>query len=114
MSGEAPVLMVIGGAVVGRVVIAATGMVAAGMVGGGAGVGMAAGPFGMIIGGLVGLALYGLARAFDDQTTPLTIDVTQAGTCHHCGNTVYQVPDGRVVDPEGSDICTTGEEHDPK
>lgn len=38
------------------------GMSAAGMVGGGSGFGMAAGPVGAIVGGLAGLALWGVVR----------------------------------------------------
>jgi hypothetical protein len=56
--------MAAGGGAFGCLCVIASGLTAAGMVGGGAGIGMAAGPVGMIIGAIGGLALYGLIRAF--------------------------------------------------
>lgn len=50
------------GGVAGGTVIAATGLTAAGMVGGGAGIGCAAGPVGVAVGALAGLAIYGVKR----------------------------------------------------
>jgi hypothetical protein len=75
----AAVLMTAGGAVLGRVVIAVSGMVAAGMVGGGAGIGMAAGPVGAFIGGLVGLALFGVIQAVTgDSGRTITVTIEDA------------------------------------
>ena len=42
------------------------GMSAVGIIGGGAGFGFAAGPVGAVLGGLIGLAAYGVIRAVDD------------------------------------------------
>jgi hypothetical protein len=52
------------GAGAGYGIVAASGLTAAGAVGGGAGVGSAAGPVGAFIGGLAGLALFGVYRIF--------------------------------------------------
>jgi len=54
----------VAGAGAGYGLVALSGLSAAGMVGGGAGVGCAAGPVGIVVGGLAGLALYGITRAF--------------------------------------------------
>lgn len=60
---KAVVSAVVGGAA-GYGAVAATGLTAAGMVGSGAGIGTAAGPVGVVAGALIGLAGYGLYRAF--------------------------------------------------
>ena len=66
-------LTVLGGAgsVVGSGLISVSGMTAAGMVGGGSGIGMAAGPVGAIAGATVGLATYGIIKAFSDKEKEL-------------------------------------------
>ncbi len=51
------------GGAIGYGTVAATGMTAIGMVGGGGGTGMAAGPIGVVVGAVAGLALYGAHRA---------------------------------------------------
>lgn len=51
--------------------VAASGMTAAGLVGGGAGVGAAAGPVGAVAGATVGLAVYGIIKAFSDKENEL-------------------------------------------
>ena len=48
------------GSVLGATAIRMSGMVAVGMVGKGTGVGSAAGPVGAVLGGIAGLAVYGL------------------------------------------------------
>ena len=55
------------GAGLGAVAVSATGFTAAGMVGGGAGIGMAAGPLGVIAGAISGLAVYGVYKAFEPK-----------------------------------------------
>ena len=52
------------GAGAGYSAVLASGLTAVGAIGGGAGVGSAAGPIGTVIGGLVGLAAYGVYRIF--------------------------------------------------
>ena len=66
-------LTVLGGAgsIVGSGLISVSGMTAAGMVGGGSGIGMAAGPVGAIAGATVGLATYGIIKAFLDKEKEL-------------------------------------------
>ena len=59
------------GSTVASGLIAASGMTAAGMVGGGAGVGAAAGPVGAVAGATVGLAVYGIIKAFSDKENEL-------------------------------------------
>jgi hypothetical protein len=58
------------GASIGCWAVAASGMTAVGMVGGGAGVGSAAGPVGVAVGAMGGLATYGLVRAVVDLVEP--------------------------------------------
>jgi hypothetical protein len=55
------------GAVAGASAVTATGMTAVGIVGTGAGIGAAAGPVGIAVGALGGLAVYGLKKAFKKQ-----------------------------------------------
>jgi len=55
------------GAAVGLVATRLAGVSAAAMVGRGAGFGCAAGPVGMVVGGLAGLALFGLIEAICDD-----------------------------------------------
>jgi len=52
------------GAVVGGTTVAVTGMTAVGAVGAGAGIGAAAGPVGVAAGAVIGLAAYGIYKAF--------------------------------------------------
>ncbi len=52
------------GALAGGATVAVTGITAVGAVGSGAGIGAAAGPVGAAAGALVGLAAYGLYKAF--------------------------------------------------
>lgn len=52
------------GAAAGYGTVAAAGWTAAGMTGGGAGIGTADGPAGIVIGAVVGLAVYGVWRVF--------------------------------------------------
>ena len=59
------------GSIVGSGLIAVSGMTAVGMVGGGAGVGASAGPVGAIVGATVGLAVYGIVKAFEDREKEL-------------------------------------------
>ena len=59
------------GSTVASGLIAASGMTAAGMVGGGAGIGTAAGPVGAVAGATVGLAVYGIIKAFSDKENEL-------------------------------------------
>lgn len=61
------------GSTVASGLIAASGMTAAGMVGGGAGVGAAAGPVGALAGATVGLAVYGIIKAFSDKEKELDV-----------------------------------------
>ena len=61
------------GSTVASGLIAASGMTAAGMVGGGAGVGAAAGPVGAVAGATVGLAVYGIIKAFLDKEKELDV-----------------------------------------
>lgn len=61
------------GSTVASGLIAASGMTAAGMVGGGAGVGAAAGPVGAVAGATVGLAVYGIIKAFSDKEKELDV-----------------------------------------
>src|SRR5262245_12867217 len=63
-----PAVAAAGGAAVGRAVVAGTGMTAAGMVGSGSGFGAAAGPIGIAVGALAGLAVYGILRALGDMS----------------------------------------------
>ena len=59
------------GATVASGLVAASGMTAAGMVGGSAGIGAAAGPVGAIAGATMGLAVYGIIKAFSDKENEL-------------------------------------------
>ena len=52
----------VAGGVVGGVSVAMSGLSAAGAMGSGAGIGMGAGPLGVIAGGILGLAGYGIYR----------------------------------------------------
>jgi hypothetical protein len=52
------------GAVGGAATVAASGLTAVGAVTGSAGIGAAAGPVGVVIGALTGLAIYGVYRIF--------------------------------------------------
>jgi len=52
------------GGTAGYGVVTATGMTAVGAVGSGAGMGAAAGPVGIAVGAVAGLAVYGLYRVF--------------------------------------------------
>ena len=61
-----PVVAAGAGALAGSQVVAASGMTAVGMVGGGAGFGAPAGPVGIAVGALTGLAAYGVFRVFGD------------------------------------------------
>ena len=56
------------GAAAGAGAVAVTGMTMAGMAGGGAGIGAAAGPVGIAAGAVIGLAAYGVYRAFFDES----------------------------------------------
>lgn len=64
MSGTMDVVGIAGsagaGAVAGGMLVEASGLTAAGMIGGGTGIGMAAGPVGMVAGGLIGATVYGV------------------------------------------------------
>lgn len=61
------------GSTVASGLIAASGMSAVGMVGGGAGVGAATGPVGAVAGAAVGLAVYGIIKAFSDKEKELDV-----------------------------------------
>ncbi len=59
------------GSTIASGLIAASGMSAVGMIGGGAGVGAATGPVGAVAGATVGLAVYGIIKAFSDKEKEL-------------------------------------------
>lgn len=61
------------GSTVASGLIAASGMSAVGMIGGGAGVGAATGPVGAVAGATVGLAVYGIIKAFSDKEKELDV-----------------------------------------
>ena len=56
------------GGITGGVVTSVAGMTAVGMMGSGTGIGAAAGPVGMVIGALTGLAIYGVSLAVADAS----------------------------------------------
>ena len=65
-SGSQVVIAALAGARLGQLFVAAKGIAAVGALGKGVAFGAPAGPVGMALGAVAGVALYGLFRAFDD------------------------------------------------
>lgn len=96
------------GGLVGGIAVRSAGLTAAGMVGGGAGIGAPAGPVGVAVGVLTGLALYGVVRLGRDVFTAASYDsgITYR-SCSHCGHDHYTFISGCAHwDNDGRCKCT--------